>query len=131
MSLHELHIILLWSEKRNRNLTTLSHTLSIFADQNVPFFPLNHLFFFLFFFFSSTETIQRELPLFILLYFFHTRTLKIFHVKPTGNESNLCPKNEVCIPHTSLLFNLWKPESESAFLLITYSLFLAALSQCL
>lgn len=40
-------------------------------------------------------------------------------------------KNEVCIPHTSLLFNLWKPESESAFLLITDILFLAALSQCL
>lgn len=41
------------------------------------------------------------------------------------------PKNEVFIPYASLLLNLWKPESESAFLLITDVLLLAALSQCL
>lgn len=40
-------------------------------------------------------------------------------------------KNEVCIPHASPLFNLWKPESENAFLLITDVLLLAALSQCI
>lgn len=66
-----------------------------------------------------------------LLNFLHTRALKISHVTPNGNEINLHPKNEVCIPHTSLLFNLWKPENKSAFLLITDVLLLAALSQCL
>lgn len=63
--------------------------------------------------------------------FLHTRAWKTSDVIPNGNETDLHPKNEVFIPYASLLLNLWKPKSESAFLLITDVLLLAALSQCL
>lgn len=63
------------------------------------------------------------------LIFLHISALKILDVIRNRNETNLHPKNEVCIPHASLLFNLWKPESESAFLLVTDVLLLAVLSQ--
>lgn len=119
-----------WREKRDRNL-------SMSVDQNVPFSPLLSSILFGIYF-TSVHIIhsKRTLSFFLLLFFFllnflHIRAWKISDVIPNGNETNLHPKNEVFIPHASLLLNLWKPESESAFLLITDVLLLAALSQCL
>lgn len=119
-----------WREKRDRNL-------SMSADQNVPFSPLLSSILFGIYF-TSVHIIhsKRTLSFLLLLFFFllnflHIRAWKISDVIPNGNETNLHPKNEVFIPHASLLLNLWKPESESAFLLITDVLLLAALSQCL
>lgn len=93
-----------------------------------PFLLLSSILFGIYF--TSVHIIQSNRT-FSFAFFLHTRTPKISDVIPNGNETNLHPKNEVCIPHASLLFNLWKPESESAFLLITDLLLLAALSQCL
>lgn len=88
------------------------------------------------FYFNSYNTFKGNFTsffkfFFFLLNFLHTRAWKTSDVIPNGNETDLHPKNEVFIPYASLLLNLWKPKSESAFLLITDVLLLAALSQCL
>lgn len=118
-------------EKRDISLlTTLNCTLSTFADQNASFFPSKHHFVCNLFHFLSYNHSKGTFPV-VFYWIFHTKALKISDDIPHGNESNFHLKNEVCIPHASLLFNLWKPESESTFLLITDVLLLAALSQCL
>lgn len=119
-----------WREKRDRNLSTS-------ADQNVPFSPLlSSILFWIYF--TSIHIIHSKGPLsfFLFLFFFHwisfTQGLEKFQMSSVMEMKQICTqKNEVFIPHASLLLNLWKPECESAFLLITDVLLLAALSQCL